>query len=59
MDLADGTRSVEGICFAGSRPSAAHVDGGDSGLIRYDDGDAGAQALVVRVTDAQTFDIGN
>jgi hypothetical protein len=59
VDLADGARGVQGICFARSGAPAAHVDGGHSGLVREDDRHAGAQAAVMSVTDAQTFNIRN
>ena len=53
--VAGSSRSVSRV----PGPAAAHVDRGDRGLVEHDRGDAGGEAGVLGMPDADTRDVGD
>ncbi len=49
----------EQVGFARARRAAAHVDGGDRGLLEHNDGYPGGKTRVVGVSDQNAGDVGD
>jgi hypothetical protein len=58
VDRLDGAFGLEGGVLAGTRASAAHVNGRNGGRIKKDRGDAGGEGRVVGMADANAGNIG-
>src|SRR5215813_6796424 len=59
VDALGGAVRFEQIGFPRARRAAAHVDGGDRGLLEDDDGYAGGETRVVGVSDQNAGDVGD
>src|SRR5262249_20342440 len=59
VDALGGAVRFEQVGFPCARRAAAHVDGGDRGLLEDDDGYAGSETRVVGVSDQNAGDVGD